>query len=749
MIKKNPFVMLMSFILLMLVVSQSCNFPGLDFQDSPFPTDDPEILTLAAVSTEMESLSAEATPTQFKVASVGNIYPPSFGKYPDIEAKVPEAYTGGYSLPLDLGQVQMSIDLTLSDAQRALLSQNGFVVESPNPEMQFNEFYQVYESIRYWEAQPAFITTDSVFHVYHLLFDKMLRDLEIVYFIPALEELTSALLVESSSQLSALSGSPLEGAALRNAAYFGVAVRLLGLNDAIPPPAESLVQSELALIEAASGPKESPIWFDEALPEDERLIEDYSQYIPRGHYTRSEALERYFKAMMWYGRMTMRLDNDMETRRALLATQALRTVSGSSGASAEDLWQTIYDPTTFIVGKSDDLSFYEYGGIADAVYGAAPSLQDYASDDLLAQFRLAAETLPPPQVNSMWVWIWQDQETVTKGFRFMGQQFTLDQYVFGQVMWRNVGTIDAPRDLPVALDFFAALGSEEARNILLEMGEDQYAHYTTQLDKVTNQVATLEQDSWTQNLYWTWLYSFDPVIEPKNQSYPPFMRNQAWTRKELNTALSSWTELKHDTILYAKQVMAEMGGGGMDDPPHGWVEPNPAVYARLLGLTRMTLEGLQSRNLTPEVTFGAFQQLEQLLAFCQYAAEAELTGQLLSEDDYWTIQFYGGQLESLTIAAADLEGEGYSPILEDQKAALVADVATGMGRVREEATGHPVRIFVVLPDEPYRVAIGAVFSYYEFEVEPGERLTDEAWQALLESGQAPPQPAWTSSFSAP
>ena len=54
----------------------------------------------------------------------------------------------------------------------------------------------------------------------------------------------------------------------------------------------------------------------------------------------------------------------------------------------------------------------------------------------------AAKTLPPPQVNSMWVWIWQDTEQVTKGFRFMGQRFTLDAYVFGQLIWRKVGTTD-------------------------------------------------------------------------------------------------------------------------------------------------------------------------------------------------------------------------------------------------------------------------------------------------------------------
>ncbi len=44
----------------------------------------------------------------------------------------------------------------------------------------------------------------------------------------------------------------------------------------------------------------------------------------------------------------------------------------------------------------------------------------------------------------MWVWIWEDQEQVTKGFRFMGQRFTLDAYVFGQVIWRKVGTTEQP-----------------------------------------------------------------------------------------------------------------------------------------------------------------------------------------------------------------------------------------------------------------------------------------------------------------
>jgi hypothetical protein len=41
--------------------------------------------------------------------------------------------------------------------------------------------------------------------------------------------------------------------------------------------------------------------------------------VPRGHYTRSEALKRYFRAMMWHGRMTLR-QNDGRTQQAALMT---------------------------------------------------------------------------------------------------------------------------------------------------------------------------------------------------------------------------------------------------------------------------------------------------------------------------------------------------------------------------------------------------------------------------------------------
>ncbi|HEX5808480.1 MAG TPA: DUF3160 domain-containing protein, partial [Anaerolineales bacterium] len=610
---------------LLIVLSVACSPLA-----APTPTSPPSVLA----PTQTPLPAASATPGAVEPPQPQDIYAPAFAAFKPVAVDIPAAFNGDdYTLPVDLAGVQFADKILLSETQRQLLSQNGFVVLPPKPG-EYREFYQIYEAGRY-DMHPVFVTTDSIYHVYHLLFDKMLRDLERDSFIAALNSLTSTMLAASYQQYQALQGTPLEEPALRNVAFFGVAAQLLGLPDAVPSEAADLVNAELALIEAAAGAQVSPLWDRADLPEDKKLIEDYSQYIPRGHYTRSEALKKYFRAMMWYGRLTYRLRDEFETRRALLMTQTLRTATAGDGTPAVTLWQNIYEPTTFIVGKADDLSFFEYGGLMDQVFGADPDPASFADQAKFAAFMEAAKSLPPPQVNSMWVWIWEDTEEATKGFRFMGQRFTLDAYVFGQVIWRKVGTSEKPRGLPKALDFMAAMGSDEAYTILKEMGEDQYPNFDTQMAKVRKEIASLQTDSWTQNLYWSWLYALQPLLQPKDARYPAFMQTQAWTRKDLHTALGSWTELKHDTILYAKQVIAEMGGGSDQPPPHSYVEPDPEAYARLLALALMTRDGLEQRGLLSDLTRGNLENLTSELEFLLRMSESELSGAEISDDDYW------------------------------------------------------------------------------------------------------------------
>lgn len=726
----------LSLVLLIAMVGSACNFSGL-FSKIQSPT-----------ATEPPTATTEAVKPTLQTQEVPGIENVPFAQYAKVPYTIPDKFNEGYTLPLDAANVTGLDKVTLTNTQVAALLANGFVVVPPtdNPNQMFMEFYQAYETYRYSET-PVFITTDSMFHVYHLIFDKMLRDLETKSFIPMLNDLTATMVKASLEQYNQLKGTELENLAGRNLAYFAVASNLLGTSVTLPAEIQQLVDAELALINEHTQTTPSPIWYMGDEPKDEVLIEDYSQYTPRGHYTRSEELRKYFKAMMWFGRMTFRLKNAPETKRALLMIQAMRSAQTASGKTALELWSNIYDPTVFIVGKADDLSFKEYGVLSDQVYGEKPELTSFADTAKLEQFTTLAKKLPPPQINSMWVWIWQDREEATQGFRFMGQRFTLDAYVFGQVMWRKVGTLDQPRDLPKSLDLLAAMGSDEAAKLLTDMGENKYLNFETQSTKVKTEVSSLGLDSWTQNLYWSWLYALQPVFMAKGDQYPAFMRTQAWLHKDMHTALGSWTELKHDTILYAKQVMAEMGGGPGGEPPKGYVEPNPEAYARLLALAQMTKSGLQDRGLLDDVTGGNLDNLIEYLQFLLGISQKELNGTSITDDEYWRISYYGGWLEATTLAAADKDPNvPDSRDLNDQKSALVADVATGVGRVLEEGVGYPTLIYVVSPEAPYHLTIGAVYTYYEFPMPVDQRLTDEQWRTMIESGNAPAAPEWTSSF---
>jgi hypothetical protein len=684
------------------------------------------------------SPSPPSAPTREPSSGVGFMASPvlvgeaGFGEYVPVEATLPQRHEG-YTLPLSPGDVPDLEVSGLGPAQQQLLEQNGFVVVPS----EYREFYTLYQGL-HDQQRPVFVTTDSVLHVYHLLFDKVLRTAEEEHFNTELIKLTRGMLWASEAQFDALKGTSLEEAARRNVAYFAVALKLLDSAAEVPEEVSQEVGQELALIDAHEGFAPSSI-----LPGYE---EDYSQYVPRGHYTANEARQRYFKAMMWYGRVNFRLKELEETRSALLIAQALSRVE-IDGEPASRLWERIYEPTVFFVGATDDLNIRDYQKLMEQVYGSVPEdPAAFADDALLNQFVATARELPPPQVNSMWVWVGQDREEETQGFRFMGQRFVIDAYVFQQLIYSNVDD----RYLPKGLDVLAAMGSEEAYRLLDEMGETQYPKYIAQMDKVRGEMAALEMDSWTQNLYWSWLYSLRSIIEPKDERYPAFMRALAWSHKDLHTALGSWTELKHDTILYAKQAYAELTAMPPQAAARGYVEPNPEAYARLLALTRMTRDGLDQRGLLSTDDRDSLDQLEQLLLSLKTIAEKELQGQTLSDSEYDLMNTYGNWLEGLTIAAADKAEPGGS--VDEHDAALVADVATdpNSGSVLEEAVGRINQIFVVAEvDGQLSLTQGGVLSYYEFSWPMSDRLTDEAWRELLDSGQSPPCPEWTSSFMSP
>lgn len=651
-----------------------------------------------------------------------------------------------YTVDRDLANITNKGMFRISETAQNLLIRNGFVVV---PNSYIREFFVLYEENRY-EPVPSFVTTDSMLHNYHLFFDHLLRVVETEKLAPELIELNKAMLSQAQKQYAALKGTAWENAAKRNIGFFAVACKLLDPGASVPSVVKAEVEEELALIEKHQGIAVSPLMNIGGSndPSSGALKEDYSQYIPRGHYERTDLLKAYFKSMMWHGRLTFRLKNEDETKSAVLITLALAKDEN------RQRWDKIYRTTGFFAGNSDDISCEQFEDLLDKIYGAGADQQTVVSNqDKWSAFLEAARELEPPAINSMPVpggTSQSEREKEIIGFRFMGQRFTIDASVFQRLVYpevkeNNRGEI---RVLPRGMDIPAVMGSQEAYTILQSMGETDFRSYPENMDKMKASIARLNKETWTQNLYSGWLYTLMPLLQERAEGYPFFMRNSAWARKDLNAFLGSWTELKHDTILYAKSVYAEAGGGGMVDD-RGYVEPNPYLYARLATLVKMTGEGLQVRGILNERDQASLERLETLALSLKTISEKELSNTPLTDEEYELIRSYGVQLEHFWLEALRDEGIDHRSAAFNRPAAVVADVATnpGGGQVLEEATGYIFNIYVVVPvDGQLRIAKGGVYSYYEFPWPLQDRLTDTRWHKMLADGQAPPLPEWTRVF---
>lgn len=686
------------------------------------------------------------------VYTIDNIVTSNFADYqPHEEPFIPNApfYTvnPGLSNVAGYGLIEtLPADLLLK------IESNGFAAATQTEYEQIHEVLEVNDDA----GIPSFVSSDAVLHAFHVLYDLALREVEVYSFWDLLGNLTASMLDSSFAQNLAAPEGRWKDAALRNMMFFTVALKLIDSNYMIPPAFPFQVDLEVAkvlsLIEAHDTMTDE--WFQE-------YAEDFTQFVPRGHYTRSETLERYFKAMMWYGRVSLRLqpnlpelpnENGMDnTAQAILISLALMDEISTmpAGITGYDLWDAIYEPTVFFVGAADDLLPNEYLELVQTIYGSEITIPDLDDDVLLENFIDAALELREPAILGHLV---PDDSTLTQtmGLRFMGQRYIPDSYILGQLVYSNVGTMVNPRLMPMGLDVMAALGSDRAWE-LLEL-EKVYENYESQMNMIWDMVANITDAEWTSNLYYLWLYSLLPLLFDPGEGYPFFMQSEAWVDKQLSTALGSWAELRHDTILYAKQSYTVPTSVSPPPPQQvkGYVEPVPQVYARLASLCKMMIDGLDSRSLLSTIIADKLNSLYDLLLLLQTISIKELEGTSLAEEDYELIEDIGKTLGSIVTMPRDEDQFSLTTEADDDMA-VIADVHTdpNNGEVLEEAVGRPMVIYVaVLIDGQVVLTRGGIFSYYEFTWPMDDRLTDEAWQEMLTQGEAPPLPIWTSSFVA-
>ena len=595
------------------------------------------------------------------------------------------------------------------------LGRNGFAIVPA----QHQQLFHVYEQNDYHEF-PAFVTTDLFLQLYHLYFDCMLREVEQEKFIPLLDEFCK----EARNKLSTENDDPAEQWL---STYFTVANALL---DGCPLTTDETAQTEYKkVMESEDAPSEFLGYTD--------VVFNYSLFRPRGHYTRNEALGRYFRTMMWLQTVPFQTDKEEDMKKALMLAQLI-----GHNTKLTKLYKQLTEPMTYLMGQPDDVSILQVWQL----HQQEPDFKKLCKkiDEIAEkQTRIRPKFL----------------RTSRNKVRLMPQRYQPDAEVLQEMVDYDSET--TKREAPKGLDVFAAMGVSAAEKILVdELNEpNRWGKYTTNLKRMKKRMNEIK---WSENASTQWMSALKTIAD-KPQHAPYFMLTPEWDKKSLNAMLGSWTELKHDAILYAKQPMgAECGGAGPPDPiVKGYVEPNIQFWQKAIDLLKENKKILTTHDLLTEKIANANQQLIEQAEFLLAMSKKELKGEVLKDVEYDQLEYIGAKFENMSLdLLRDSEHEFWSwEAIQgpDRKVALVADVYTANAdnnpdkSILYEAIGDADEIYVVVEIGGYLwLTRGAVFSYREFDRPIDEqRMNDEEWQQYLEHHPRWGVPEWMNPIIVP
>lgn len=617
----------------------------------------------------------------------------------------PICKTPSFPSPTNLNEFRSMFDLSPEEEERLLT--DGVLVLG---DYKYENLGEVYTDWRDDDI-PFIVTTDAWLHTFHVIHEDILKSIEVQHLIGLVETLVQEL---QNTSIQTHAGLPptlpnVTAAVYENVVFFSVACRLLNDTWPVPGYASTDTNSYITKILDASSV--------EGYPSD-----DYTQYKPRGHYAGDLTLEAYFRCMKWLGRRIFQLNDvahplltPLHIRQAVLFSEILR--DNWIGA----LWTAIYNVTGRFAGHADSVTPTLVQHAIDTVFGPTfiPEMLESQSNITLLKEEFKKDRYPMPQI------VPSQMPLTLKYCQLMGERWIPDGAAYQQTTHPHTPY----RFMPTALEsMYTMAGSKRALELIIEQPGVNPALEPKLRELRANVEANYSDADWQSCIYTNWLKILSTLVEPFDETYPTFMNTTAWLHEKLNTALGSYTQLRHDYILYVKQ------GGALGVPSASVIaEPIPKFYSELQNLISHLHTLLISTNLNTS-------KIDQLL---EYLFDELNSYEIIAQKIIDEIP-----LTSLEEELVRDFGEG--PGVYGNKAPmLVADIFTNYlsMEVLEEGVGpfNPLLVIHEPPGNNPLVYVGLVFSYYEFTQPISNRLTDQEWEALLLINP-PDRPIWTESF---
>jgi hypothetical protein len=675
----------------------------------------------------------------------------------EFQNKYAVSFTGGVDYdPLiaeNLSLIQES-PFALSDEGLLRLSENGFVIPK---EAGAPTFFNAYDSI-YQSDLPVYITADSILEAIHRSYDAIFATVESSLLTGDLE----ALLIDMRTHLAAIDGSAASSETISELdLYLAVALSLLKGEIQAPVRGGDLtrIQQLFDLATQAAGIETVTLFGTDRL-------EDFSQFIPRGHYEMWDLVD-YFKSMMWLGRIDFQLVGTDGLNR--LQVEAALTMQALMNEADLGVWNRINSTIEAFVGKSDNMSVLEIPSLKRDL-GISTVAELAALDDATIENVILSKGYGMQQIASSLMVNGMSQGTLplNASFLLFGQRYVFDSHVFSNVVYDRVKGGAVYRMMPNPLDVaFGALNNNQAASLL----KDELDTYDYASDLYMMRVLgdAHGEEFWGENLYNLWLSALRNLSsnDPAASGLPLVFTTEPWGRRMLNTELASWAELRHDTLLYAKQSYT---GIPVCEYPDAYVDPYPGFFDAVekfadkgQGIADLAAEAGNDALATQVRAY--FTELGSASSLLSDMATYQRAGTPFTEEHMAFINdavYVGsrgagcasvpapfGWYARLFFNAEDLLPFTRMPTIADVHTQPADQAEVMVGRILHVASGDPrMMVITVNTCTGPKAYVGPVFSYFEKITDNFTRLTDEDWLKELDSSQ-PTDVPWMNSLLVP
>jgi Protein of unknown function (DUF3160) len=653
---------------------------------------------------------------------------------------------------------------------------NGFVVMGHNSMSNFGHvYYKIFKS-----DLPVFISADSVMHAWHKSFDFMLEELEDKLLSKALSIIIESMALAVPELLASVKDPDVEKMVKSVDEYLAISRSLLS-GKMISP----LVGDDKTVKKLLHFIKLEQMATVHILGKTREM--DFSQFKPRGRYNRSKNLSLYFRAMMWLGRVDMRIVpyDKRESNPQLMA--ALVLLELLEKAKMMEKWSEFDGIMTTLIGKTDSATFLDLKSIRKSSgFKGFAQYSPRQMKNIVKQIKNSSFGKQAVNSSITRTELVSPKVALPRSFTFLGQKFTMDAWALGKVVYKNISRNKKnvlrtrPSALDIAFTIFNNLDSvgEIVKRIRSgKVAQRDGLEYQHNLAAAKSVIDTRPPLEWKESVYAKWLHTLRSLSNShKNKSAPELFRTKPWAMRLLNTQFAAWTQLRHDTLLYVKPTY---GSSTACYYPHGYVEPNVLFWKRLQSLALLMAGKLEkatypaSKDIRYIIKKGKgykvtikdahmhfLKHFASKVAILKDIARKQKSGVKLTlvED---------GMLKNVVQIQRRSSGapsyNGWYPGLfykgrhdSIKSDALVADIYTipsgpGVkGGVLHQAVGRVDTLIAAIKNGKDIITyVGPTLSHYEFFTKGTKRLNDEEWKVQVSSGKTPKRPTWTKSYLLP